>query len=60
MQHISEEFYDLSLKETSEPILMQRKSPIQIFIDKVNAHEMTHRARLAKVCALESTIQDLE
>ena len=60
VQHISEEFNELSLKENSEPILMQRKSPIQIFIDKVNAQEMTHRARLAKVCELERTIQDLE
>lgn len=48
MQHISEEFNELSLNKNSEPILMQRKSPIQIFIDKVNAQEMTHRARLAK------------
>ncbi|KIN04403.1 hypothetical protein OIDMADRAFT_50268 [Oidiodendron maius Zn] len=34
VQHISEEFNKPSLKENSEPILMQRKSPIQILSTK--------------------------
>ena len=32
VQHISVEFNELSLKENSEPILMQRKSPTQTLL----------------------------
>jgi hypothetical protein len=58
IQQLSEHFNPQSLRENSEPLIKQWRPLIEDLIDKVNAHEMTLRARLAKVRQLARSTHD--